>query len=328
MNTIFEYKDKKVYPITYPVKYGQMNNINCYLYENQNKLILIDAGIDSVNYKEFFLKQLEAYRLKIEDIDQIILTHHHIDHIGMVNYILEKKQIPIFAHPNAIERLALTEQYQQSKIKFFETLYELYGCGELLKPRIEKMEKTLQNDEGLRIQAIVQPIQARDIVDDLIVIETPGHSLDSISLYDQQTGWFFAGDFIISNGTTNALIDFDEKKLLLPTVLQQRQSIEHCMQLNITTVFAGHEAIFHNLKEVAEVNLSKIEYKVKRIVKQVEKGNDTVLKIANALYGKLMYQIPILIFSEVIGYVYYAEILNLLKRVSKDGQLVYRSVVR
>lgn len=45
-----------------------------------------------------------------------------------------------------------------------------------------------------------------------------------------------------------------------------------------------------------------MDCKVQRIVKQVEQGNDTILKIANALYGELMYQMPTLIFSEVIGY--------------------------
>lgn len=327
MSSIFEYKGKKVYPIIYPERYGQMTNINCYLYESQNRLTLIDAGIDSVEYETFFYKKLAEYGFDLTDIDQIILTHHHTDHIGMVNKIIETKKMPVFAHPSAIERLALTEQYQHTKIQFFEELYTYYGCEDLMKTRIEKMYKTLYNDEGLRIQTFVQPIQAQDFIGDLLVLETPGHSLDSISLYDQQTDWLFTGDLIIEKGTTNALIDFDANKSLLPTVWQQRKSIEQCLNLHVSTVFAGHEAIFDNFEEVAQANLAKMDYKVQRIVKQVEQGNDTILKIANAIYGQLMYQIPTLIFSEVIGYVKYAEKLERIDNVKKNKQVIFRVLI-
>lgn len=326
MCAVFECKSKKVYPIIYPIRYGQMNNINCYLYEHQNKLTLIDAGIDAAEYQFFFEEQLAIYGLNITDIDQIILTHHHVDHIGMVNKIIEKKQIPVFAHPLAIERLALTPAYQKTKIQFFQELYERYGCAEVMASRIEKMQQTLHNNSGLRIQTVIEPIQANDYIGDLKVLETPGHSLDSISLYDEECGWLFTGDFMIERGTTNALIDFDSKRLLLPTVLQQRQSIEQCQKYSVSTVFAGHEAIFDYFAEVAQLNIEKIDYKVQRIVKQIDQGNETVLKLANALYGDLLHKIPTLILSEVIGYVYFAEILGSVERVQRDGLLTFRSI--
>ncbi|MCH7324061.1 MBL fold metallo-hydrolase [Solibacillus sp. MA9] len=326
MSAVFEYNTKKVYPIIYPVKYGQMNNINCYLYEHHNKLTLIDAGIDSAEYEVFFDEQLAAYGLNIMDIDQIILTHHHIDHIGMVNKITEKKQIPVFAHPLALERLALTTTYQQTKIQFFEELYERYGCTHVMASRIEKMKQTLNEAGGLRIQSVIEPIQANDYVGELKVLDTPGHSLDSITLYDEESGWLFTGDLIIEKGTTNALIDFDSRNLLLPTVLQHRQSIEQCQKLLISTVFAGHEKIFTNFSEVAQLNIAKIDYKVQRIAKQIEQGNESVLKLANALYGNLMHTIPTLIFSEVIGYVNYAVILGIVERVQRNGQITFRCV--
>lgn len=326
MSCVYEYNTKKVYPIIYPAKYGQMNTINCYLYEHHNKLTLIDAGIDSVEYEAFFYEQLATNGLNIMDIDQIVLTHHHIDHIGMVNKIIEKKQIPVFAHPLALERLALTTIYQQTKIQFFEELYERYGCTNIMASRIEKMKQTLNNDSGLRIQAVIGPIQANDYVGDLKVLETPGHSLDSISLYDEESGWLFTGDLLIEKETTNSFIDFDSRKLLLPTVLQHRQSIEQCQKLLISTVFAGHEKIFTNFSEVAQLNIAKIDYKVQRITKQIEQGNESVLELANVLYGNLMHTIPTLIFSEVIGYVYYAENLGIVERVERNGQITFRCV--
>lgn len=106
------------------------------------------------------------------DIEQIILTHHHVDHIGMVNKIIEKKQIPVFAHPLALERLALTPAYQKTKIQFYQELYERYGCAEVMASRIEKMQQTLHNDGEPRIQSVIEPIQANDYVGELKALET------------------------------------------------------------------------------------------------------------------------------------------------------------
>jgi len=61
-------------------------------------------------------------------------------------------------------------------------------------------------------------------------------------------------------------------------------------------------------------------------VKQIDQGNETVLKLANALYGDLLHKIPTLILSEVIGYVYFAEILGSVERVQRDGLLTFRSI--
>ena len=323
MSQIVEYKNKKVYPIIYPNKYGQMNNINCYLYEHNNMLTLIDAGIDTKEYEVFFNEQLVAYGFNVTDIDQIVLTHHHNDHIGMVNKIIAQKDVPVFAQYLAIERLALTQAYQLAKIHFFEKLYSDYGCKQLMTTRIQKMKETYQHDASLRIHTEVQPLYENATLGDLIVLETPGHAIDSVSLFDSEARWLFTGDFIISKGSTNALIDFDRQNKLAPTVLQHRQSLERCLSLDVNMVFAGHEQIFDNLAEVAQANIEKIDYKLQRIVKKIEEGNDTTIKLANALYGQLVKKMPTIIISEIIGYVYYAEMQGIISRVQNKETICF-----
>lgn len=325
MSQVFESKNKKVYPIIYPYKYGQMNNINCYLYEHNNTLTLIDAGIDTKEYEIFFNEQLATYGFNVTDIDQIILTHHHNDHIGMVNKIIAQKHIPVFAHFLGIERLALTQAYQLAKIHFFEKLYSEYGCKELMATRIQKMKETYQHDVSLRIQTDVQSLNANERLGDLLVLETPGHAIDSVSLFDTEAKWLFTGDFIISKGSTNALIDFDRQNKLAPTVLQHRQSFERCLSWQVNTVFAGHEQIFDNLAEVAQANIEKIDYKLQRIVKKIKEGNDTILQLAYALYGQLVEKMPTLIISEIIGYVHYAELQGSISRVKHNNCFYFNS---
>lgn len=97
------------------------------------------------------------------------------------------------------------------------------------------------------------------------MIEAPWHFPGSIMLYDGNMNWLFVGEFIWSDGITNSLIDHGEPGDLLPTVLQYKKSIESCLNLEISYVFAEHQEVFTSLLEIEATILSKIDYKVNRM---------------------------------------------------------------
>ncbi|WP_431029340.1 MBL fold metallo-hydrolase [Lysinibacillus sp. LZ02] len=320
MSNVITIGTKAVYPIIFEVDYGQMKSINCYLYQHGESLTLIDAGIDLPAFREFFNQKLKEYGFTIHDIDQILLTHHHGDHIGMVNHIVKQKQVPIYAHHVAIERLHLTEAYQLRKRQFFQQLYEEYSSLELAGPRLKKMEQTYRDTEALKIDAPITAFSDGDTVCGFHVIEVPGHSPDSVLFYDRETKWLFAGDLVLYTGTTNALIDHDEQLNLLPTVMQYRQSLEKCMQLDISVIYAGHQQPFSNLSEIVEKNLQRMDFKLERIVSKVAEGHKTALHLAKAIYGDRMKREFSLIMSEIIGYVTYAEMQGMIEKKENGRQ--------
>ncbi|MFM2480933.1 MBL fold metallo-hydrolase [Celerinatantimonas sp. YJH-8] len=72
-------------------------NINCFLIEGKGKTILIDSGAGGLNHWGGLLnEQLACCNIKPDDIDMILLTHAHPDHIGG---LLTNAEAPTF--PNA-----------------------------------------------------------------------------------------------------------------------------------------------------------------------------------------------------------------------------------
>lgn len=320
MGNIVKKDRKTVYPIVFESNYGQMKTINCYLYENGDKLTLIDAGIDLPVFHKFFDAKLAEYGFALDDIDQIVLTHHHNDHTGMINRIVANRPIPVYAHYLAVERLHLTEEYQLQKRNFFLKLYKEYDGSELAKPRLKKMAETLEKMDKLKINAEITPLYEGDTIADLQVKEVPGHSPDSILLYDAEMKWLFVGDLVLYTGTTNALVDHDEQGQLLPTVAQYKHSLEIALTYDAEMAFAGHQQPYANLTEIVSKNLDRIQFKVERIHQQIQAGNETALQLANAIYGqeRLKKEFP-LIISEIIGYTLYAEQLGIINREVRNG---------
>ena len=319
MSDVFTVGKKTVYPIVFEIDYGQMKSINCYLLHDGETLTLIDAGLPLEKFYTFFNEKLTEYGFTIESIDQIILTHHHEDHTALVNRIVKQHTIPVYAHHLAIERLHFEQSYLHKKQEFFTRLYEEYGCSQQATKRLEKMAETLLDSEKIKLTVDVLPLFDGDMISGMTVMEVPGHSPDSILLYDAETGWQFVGDLVIKTGAINALIDFNEDLQLLPTVVQQQQSLLKSRELQTRMIFAGHQLPFSNHLEVIDKNLQRIQRKCTRVVDAIKEGNHTALQLAIAIYGSKAEKEFHLVMSEIIGYLYYAEIQGLIKKVKEKG---------
>ena len=72
---------------------------NCIYTGSDNTHILVDTGISKKKVEEG-LKELE---LKGEDVNGILVTHEHIDHIQGLGVFTRKYGVPIYATPGTIE---------------------------------------------------------------------------------------------------------------------------------------------------------------------------------------------------------------------------------
>lgn len=312
-------KQKQVYPIIYPSSNRAYHSYNCYLYEHDGQLTLIDAGIQTQEFKSYFDSQLQAHGFSVKDIDAIYLTHHHDDHTGMVNAIIEQKDVPVFAHHLAIERVQYEEMYLHRKYEFFDKLYTAYGCRELAANRFTTMKQTIAHREELKLQTTVQPVGIGEKLGNFLIVGAAGHSPDSIIFYDEERQWQFAGDLVLKRASTNALIDFDEKLQLLPTIQQYEQSLVRASQLPTKQLFAGHDDVITEHDVVIAQKLARLQMKRERLLATIQAGHHTAAEIARAQYGNKFEHLFSLILSEVIGLLFDAELRGEVQKEKRNG---------
>lgn len=97
-----------------PLASGSSGN-SIYLGTDKAK-ILFDVGVTFKNLKE----RLEEIQVNIEEIDAVMITHEHSDHIRGLEMIVKKLNIPIFCNSDTAKAICQTIEVRP-KFKIFST---------------------------------------------------------------------------------------------------------------------------------------------------------------------------------------------------------------
>jgi hydroxyacylglutathione hydrolase len=119
---------------------------------------------------------LLALGFRVRDIDIVINTHEHFDHIGSNRYFQDYALIA--AHRFAATKITVEDRY-----------VTMYKSGDLNEPSLEVhlwLENRFCFDLGNYL---------------LEVVHTPGHTSGSICIYELKRKILFTGDTIFAGGT-------------------------------------------------------------------------------------------------------------------------------
>ena len=119
---------------------------------------------------------LDLIKEKQAELEFIVMTHGHFDHIMAIDALRERTNLPAYNHEYDAEMLPDGEKNAYSIF---------FGEDKAYRPA----EKTLQNGDVLTLGC-----------DKLEIIAVPGHSKGSICLLNQKDGFLITGDTLFASG--------------------------------------------------------------------------------------------------------------------------------
>lgn len=214
--------------------------VNCYIVEEEKELTLIDTGMPAS-----FKGIVKAITEIGKPLTNIVLTHAHGDHVGTLDKLKQIYKDAVVSISNRDSRLlrgdtTLNEEEPQFPIK-----------GGIPKGIQTNPDRLL--NEG-------------DTIGSLKVVETPGHTPGSISLFDTKSGAIIVGDASQTRGKL-AVCGQLVKSFPFPAFATWNkeisiQSAKKVFQLEPTLLAVGHGEMIKNPIEaikkallVAEKNL-------------------------------------------------------------------------
>lgn len=304
--------DMMVFPVMVPVSSG-LRSINFFLVKQEDSFTLIDAGLNTEECWEALQDTLKQHGYTIHDITEILLTHHHSDHVGIVDRVIAKHDIPVYAHPNAIPRLKREVNFLQMRVEFFKHLYEEMGCGEMGEKQVAYLNNAIIQNKNNKIHADIQKISDHKL-ENFDVIETFGHAPDQVAFFSRNQKWLFGGDLLIGHISSNALVEPDFQGNRMRTLIQHKASLIKCLSLNAELVFSGHGLPIENPNHLIKKRVDGIEGKTGIFKNYIQTGISTANEIAQVHYKQKYEQQFSLVMSEIIGHLDYMEEKNEIER--------------
>ncbi len=327
-----------VYQIKIDVPF-QVKFVCCYILKINGKIVLIDAGFNSPAWMKIFLQEINSIGLNIEDIDVCIITHNHLDHIGLIQEFKQKNpNLKIVMHN--ITNKILEWETDKSNTEEIEE--------EAIRVSIEMKNYGLSEEERLRIvqfftywpklrkyQAPDQIVYDNDkLLNDLEIIWTPGHSFGHICVFDSKRKYLFSGDHILSRITPhigNFIIpdfladeyaDYNFKNVLE----QYLQSLDRIDKLNPKIIFPGHQDIIYNPHERITAIKEHHKNRLNDISNVIKNNPLTPRRISQIHFGEDLDEInSYMALSEVLGHLLYLEDLGKIEKFEKNGKFYYNS---
>ena len=70
--------------------------INWYIIEEDEQLTVVDAGLP--DHWDILLETVDSLGYDVDNIDALVLTHAHSDHIGFAERLRDEAAVPVFVH--------------------------------------------------------------------------------------------------------------------------------------------------------------------------------------------------------------------------------------
>jgi glyoxylase-like metal-dependent hydrolase (beta-lactamase superfamily II) len=184
-----------------------VGRVNCYLVEDE-PLTLLDAGPNSATSLTALEASLREHGHAVEDLQRIVVTHQHIDHIGLVQILAERSGAEVCALDRLAPWLADYRRQMEENDRFSAEIMLRNGIPQDVVHALRAVSASFRA-WGAAAQ-VTRPLAEGDSLQfasrSWLVLHRPGHSPSDTVFFDQDSGELFGGDHLIKHISSNPLL--------------------------------------------------------------------------------------------------------------------------
>ncbi len=221
---------------------------NCYLIGG-DEMVVIDPGSPYPEEQARLDAVVERFLAQGRRIREIVITHLHPDHIGGVQHLAKKFNLPVATHRLTAEVINIAEG------------------GEV------RVDRLIEDDEVIELNE-----QATGLTWRLRALWTPGHARGHLSFYEERTGTLITGDCVVGFGTV----------VIAPpegNMSEYLASLQRYLELpKLTALMPGHGPVLADTRGKIEEYIAHRLAREEMIVNAMAAGARTPAEIVKAVY--------------------------------------------
>jgi glyoxylase-like metal-dependent hydrolase (beta-lactamase superfamily II) len=311
----------RVMRIPTPFRVGR---VNTYLLEDE-PLTLVDSGPNSGKALDDLERQLEALGHGIEELELVIITHQHIDHLGLVDIVAKRSGAEVAAIDAVVP---FVENYGGDAERDDEEAALLMRRHGISEEVVTALRQVTGSFRAWGSKATVTlPLRDGELLElrdrRLEVQHRPGHSPSDTIFWDSERRILIAADHLIKHISSNPLISrpldgSGERTQALVTYLE---SLKRTRELPAEIVLSGHGEPITDHVALIDERFALHQRRAEKLYRLIADQPRTGHELAQALWGDVAVTQAFLTLSEVIGHVDLLVNAGYVREV-EDGEVV------
>jgi len=290
-----------------------VGRVNCWLIED-DPLTLVDTGPNSGKALDELEQALAARGHRVEDLGLIVLTHQHIDHIGLVEILARRSGAEVAALDRLAPYLGDYRRAAELDDEFAVALMLRHGIPADVTQALRAVSSAFRGwGSGA---TVTRPLAAgtqlalRDRTFE--ILHRPGHSPSDTIFWDAERELLIGGDHLLGHISSNPLVTrpLDAEDVEALTAADARPqalrtyvaSLTATRELPARIVLAGHGDPVTDHRALIDERFAMTERRAAKIHALLGDGPLTAHEIAQRMWGNVAVTQAFLTLSEVLGH--------------------------
>jgi glyoxylase-like metal-dependent hydrolase (beta-lactamase superfamily II) len=286
-----------------------VGRVNCYLLLD-DPLTLIDTGPNSGTSLDELEQALARFGVRVEDLQRVVLTHQHMDHVGLLHIIARRSGAEVVAYAPLRDWLAGYSAQAAADDQYAQEVMRRHGVPQDLSIVLAAMSAAFRA-YGSSAQ-VTTPVVEGDVLEfrdrRLQVLHRPGHSPSDTVFWDPDRSILVAGDHLLAHISSNPLIarplgggdPADRPRPLLDYIASMQAT--RAMPARIT--LTGHGDPVGDHVELIDERMRMTERRATKILRMLQEAGEPLSahQLSVQMWGNVAVSQAFLTLSEVLGH--------------------------
>jgi glyoxylase-like metal-dependent hydrolase (beta-lactamase superfamily II) len=303
-----------------------VGRVNVYLLEDE-PLTLVDAGPNSGTSFDELQRGIGGLGHSLEAIELVILTHQHIDHLGLVSLVAAHSGAEVAAIDAAVPFVENYPIEAQADDDFARDIMFRNGIPADVVTALQSVSQAFRawgaKAHVTRALRDGEELQFRDRT--LHVHHRPGHSPTDTVFHDRERRILVAGDHLLKHISSNPLITrpLDGSGRRPQALVTYLDSLRKTREMDVDLVLPGHGDPITDHRRLIDERFVLHRRRADKIRGLIEERPRSAYEIARALWGNIAVTQAYLTLSEVLGHLDLLLNAGRVREVERDGVAVF-----
>jgi glyoxylase-like metal-dependent hydrolase (beta-lactamase superfamily II) len=293
-----------IHRIAIPTPFA-VGRVNVYLIEDE-PLTLVDAGPNSGRALDELQRRLKDHGHSLSDIELILLTHQHIDHLGLIDIVAAHSGAEVAAIEQAVPFVENYSQAAAEDDRFAMDLMLRHGIPADVVRALGSVSAAFRAwGAKATITRVLHDGDAIELRDRTLDVHfRPGHSPTDTVFYDAERKMLIAADHLLAHISSNPLISRppDGGDTRPQSLVMYLESLTKTRAMDVDLVLPGHGDPFGDHRALIDSRFELHRRRAEKLYDLIAERPRTAYELAQALWGNIAVTQAYLTLSEILGH--------------------------